>query len=273
MKKIGLLIGLLLFAGLQWLQAKSPEIHSFYQHDKFVIDGKIDEWGDMAIYDEKTSIISNVSNDHEYIYIKIRITNYTAIYRMQMGGFTIWFNDEGKVKRKKGIVFPTNTELSKDLAEKQRKLKGLSKEQIQRMQEQNKNEFNKKFASGLAAINVVNADLEIIDSKSFSINESGLSATIRLMDFDLLFYEARIPLNMVFENKDEFLGSKKKAFSMGFEFGKYEDKELKKQAATIPNDSRYRGNPYYSRYQSRMEGYGTFPPIDTWYKRVYLSTE
>ena len=255
------------------VDAKSPEIKCFYQQTEFNVDGEIDDWGDMAIYDDKTSIISNISNDHEYIYVKIRITNYAAINRLQMGGFTIWFNDEGRVRRKKGIVFPTSTEVSKDLKKREKMLKGLSKEQIERMQEQNLEEFNTKFSAGLAAINVVNEDLEVIDSRSYSINETGLSATLQLRDFDLMIYEARIPLDLVFENKEEFLKSKKKAFCLGFEFGKYEDKELKAKSATIPGDSRRYNDPYYTRYRGKMEGYGTFPPIDTWYKKVYLSIE
>ncbi len=100
-----------------------------------------------------------------------------------------------------------------------------------------------------------------------------MSATLRLVDFDLLLYEARIPLDIVFEKKEEFLNSKKKYFSLAFEFGKYEDKKLKAKAVTIPNDLRQSRNPYYKRYRSRMETYGMFPAIDTWYRRVYLSIE
>ena len=161
-KSIGFLFFILFSLSSLGVSAKTPELYSFYQYDEFIIDGLIDDWGEMAIYNDLTGIISNVSNDHENIYIKIRITNFGTVNRLLMGGFTVWFNDEGKTRRKNGITFPVKKEVSDDSQKQEKMLRGLSQHQIQRMRKKNLMDFNNKFATGTATINVVDNDLEII---------------------------------------------------------------------------------------------------------------
>lgn len=253
------------------LSAKKPVIHSFYQHTVFKIDGEVDDWGDMAIYDEKTTIVSNISNDQEYIYVKLRIASPRIVSRLLLSGLVVWFNDDGKPRPKKGVAFPIAEAVSSDYRKLSKMLRGLSRDQMDRAKKLFLEEFNTKFATGLATINVLDKNRDVILSKSICKNEKGLSTSLKLKDFDLLFYEARIPLDMVFDNKEDFLKSKKESFSLGFEFGRYEIEELKNQANNVPNDSRR--SPYAYSNKHRMEDYGIIPAVNSWFKRVYLSNK
>lgn len=258
------------------LSAKKVVIQSYYQKTPIIIDGNIDDWGDMIIFDDKTSIVSDISNDHEYIYVKVRIANYYSISRLMRGGFTVWFNDEGKSKPKIGIAFP----IMKDMPDLNKQKKGqfanISRSEAERLQDKKLENFNARFIAGLASINILDKDLNVIESKQFNMDDEGLSATLLLKDADLFIYEARIPLDLIFDNKEEFLASKKKSFCLGYEFGKFVVEELKdKPGSNIPTGNRNRmgGYNYSARRNIDLGDRSKIPAVYTWYKKVFLSNE
>lgn len=271
MKKVhAILLLIIFFLSNGKIMCNNPEIHCYYQHNKFVVDGENDDWGDMAFYDEKMSIVSDISNDHENIYIKIRVTDYVALNRLFLGGLTVWFNEDGKTKKKVGISFPLAEEMSLEFKTQFTRQDGMSEEMIKKLQTQRINKINVKFSLGLAAINVLDEDYKVIQHFSVSKNDTGLSATIKMIDFDLLEYEARIPLDLVFKNKEEFLQSKGKSFCMGFEYGKFEIEEIKEQQRQEPIHNRY---GRYTYDHSQQQNYGKAQPVFSWYKNVYLAHE
>jgi len=252
------------------VNAKQKEIHSFYQHEILKIDADISDWGDMAIFDEMTSIISNISNDQDYIYIKIRISTYGAVSRLLMSGFTIWFNDEGKNRPQKGLAFPLKKDISKKFEDHMKLLKGLSKDQVAKLQKTYLADFNFEFASGFSAISIVDNDFNDIYYRPSNLNDEGLSAIVKLIDYDLFIYEARIPIDLVLNNKKELLNSDQESFSIGFEYGKIKI-EIGDQTTNMP--VRERTSSYNRRNRHQVQDYSEIPALTTWYKKVYLSKE
>lgn len=253
------------------LSAKKPKIKSFYQHDVFKIDGNIDDWGDMAIYDEKTSIISNLSNDQDYIYIKIRISSYGGVSRFLMSGFTVWFNTEGKQRPQRGLAFPLERDISQQYKDHIKVLKGLSKLQADRLREKYLTEFNHKFSNGLSTIRIIDKNEEDIFYKSSNLNKEGLSAVVNLVDFDLVIYEARIPIEYVLDTKEELLQSSEKSFCIGYEYGKIKVKNRNNQTTSAPIHQRT--SSYSRRNRHQVQNYIDIPALTAWYKKVYLSNE
>ncbi len=271
-KYIFLLLALFL---LNSLSAKKTIIQSYYQKTPIKIDGNIDDWGDMMIFDEKTSIVSDISNDHEYIYVKIRIANFYSISRLMRGGFTVWFNDEGKSRPKIGIAFPIVKDIPQQDKQNKNQYAKLTRSEAEQLQAKKLENFNMKFTSGLASINVLDKDLNVIKNQQFNTNDEGLCATLLLKDADLFVYEARIPLDIIFDNKEEFLAAKKKSFCLGYEFGKFVVEEFKnKPGSNLPRGNNQMGRyNYTARRQVNLGDRSKIPAVYTWYKKVYLSNE
>jgi len=253
------------------LSAKKPVLKSFYQHSVFKIDGEIDDWGDMAIFDEVTSLVSNISNDKEYLYIKIRATSYGAVSRLLMSGFTIWFNSESKNRPQKGLAFPLKSEIAERYKAHNKEITGLSKIHALRIQKSYIEEFNNKFTSGFSVIRIVDNDRKELFYKPSSMNEEGLSALVKLIDMDLLIYEARVPIDLVLDNKEEFLNSSDKSFCIGFEYGKIEIETKSDPTTSMPLHERT--SSYTRRNRHQIQDYSEIPALTAWYKKVYLSKE
>jgi hypothetical protein len=276
------LLGLFVFISIIGF-SKSPTINCFYQQGKFVVDGKSDDWGEMAIYDEDTGVITNISNDDKYLYVKIRIGNSGAIQRIFMGGMTLWFDPYGKKKSEIGIVFPAKEDF-KSFMEVQKKMtkaagSGGDRNRMQAKQEKRLAIFNQKYKTGLASITVIDKKKEVLHFEPYNLNDEGLSAILYIKTYDLLFYEARIPLDIILKNKQNYLGNKKKPFSYGFEFGGFEIPEMREEARKMSNQMNTSSNynqGYNQRSNQRMrmhmqDSYGIIPAIKVWYKKVFLA--
>ncbi len=276
MKRKSTLIVVLTLLISSFTFAKNPVINCFYQKEKFVIDGKSDDWGNMAIYDKGTAVVTNMSNDEEYLYIKIRIGSSGPIQRIFMGGMTLWFDPKGKKKCVKGLAFPLKEDFETFItAQKQLKKNNTNRERAQKLMNKRLDVFNQKYKAGLGSMSMIDEKRESYHFEASNLNKTGLSAILYLKSYDLLFYEARIPLNLIFEDKQKFL-SGKKAFSYGFEFGGFEIEEMREEARKMSNQmtSSAYGNRSRQRMQSHMlDSYGIIHSLKVWYKKVYLAVQ
>ncbi len=258
-------------------QAKDPVIISTFQKSEILIDGDITDWSEMAIYDDQSSIVMNLSNDNDFIYVKFRIANYGSISRIFKGGFSVWFNEEGKKKRKVGFRFPISDEIAHLFVEQERIAQGVSRDQAEVLFRNLMSDLNIRFANDISNAEIVDDENGTAELYSLKTNKVGLSARLNFIDFDLMIYEAKLPLDLFFSDKEKFLGSKKNCFVLGYEIGQYTDEKMKKEAdkqrASQGLQNVGRNYRYNSRYTSMLDRYGDFPSIIKWYKKVYLSKE
>jgi hypothetical protein len=71
-----------------------------------VIDGKMNDWGDILSYDNSTKCIYAIANDESTLYICIKAIDRTQQIKIINGGMEIWIDNKVKKNKSIGIKFP-----------------------------------------------------------------------------------------------------------------------------------------------------------------------
>ena len=99
---------LILFAAAAFflVEAKTYKISSDPAGDIIRIDGDISDWTAEALQRLDDDMSAGVCNDSDYVYLLIIIEDQQLQRQVMTAGMTVWFEQEGKKKKKIGIKYP-----------------------------------------------------------------------------------------------------------------------------------------------------------------------
>ena len=211
MKLIATLItvtGLLFLSGC----SRKPIYKSEWQSSPLAVGEFSEKWQTNMQYNTKASMLYSVTNDDKYLYVSLKVTDKTVQRKIMLTGLTFWIDNTGKGKKQLGLIFPI----------KQRRQMNHGKISITRSEKLSADElqrFNDRYYNGMSEILLAGFygedEPELRGNKSIS----GINAILWMDSLQALYYEAQIPLDMIFEKPEEYLNNSTKYFSYAFETG------------------------------------------------------
>lgn len=192
-----------------WLQLTSPE----KENNK--------NWYEGMCYDSESGIIYGLSNNQENLYIKMKFANSILQQKVMRTGLTVWIDTLGRKNKQLGLTFPVRSS-SNNLQDANNR-KPREDEVIRNTQIQIDTAlFNSKYRAGMQTMELINYNgdgrVDFLDNK----NEEGITATLRMDEEKMMYYEAEISLKKIFPNPKIFLNDTTQYFSFGIETGKIE---------------------------------------------------
>jgi hypothetical protein len=101
---------LVVSAGPFTAAAKTASIESRWQKSALKVDGDLSDWLAPWFYAEKEVQVDYAfNNDDANLYLLFIFKEQKYLSSLSQTGFTIWFNDEGKKKKKLGLRFEKKT--------------------------------------------------------------------------------------------------------------------------------------------------------------------
>jgi hypothetical protein len=209
-----------------------------------VIDGKVDDWTGEWWLDPDGRFLSNVGNDADNLYFRLKISDDRVQQKVALFGLSLKLNPKGKKRGKIGLKYP----VGKDPSE-------LKKEPPQMldpaMEISAKVAMKKEWISDVEVVELIGLAKQNIVSSRLGL-ANGIESIIVAQDDGSYIYEAKIPFKAFNINKNEVA-----LLGVEFETGKL----IVENKATSANPGmssspRYRGpgsmgqQPrYYSSYQ------------------------
>ncbi|AMR32818.1 hypothetical protein A0256_16030 [Mucilaginibacter sp. PAMC 26640] len=88
-------------------QSKSSQTTLQPPPANLVIDGDLKEWGDsLRYFNQEKKVNYTIANDKEYLYLVLRINDYSEQQRALMAGITFSIDPKGKKKETYSVTFP-----------------------------------------------------------------------------------------------------------------------------------------------------------------------
>jgi len=191
MKNIYFIICLLILAACSTYE-------SGYQDLPLIIDGSSSDWN-TTLESKNTGISHGISNDTEYLYIRLNISDTDIQKKILMAGLTIWIDTCGKKKESLGIICPIQKAPARI---NQNAMKSLN----------NPPKFNKDQILEAEFIGFK----ESVESYYIDNNPYEIKVSIDIDEFRSMYYEMRIPLLNIYKNYTDL---SLKSLSIGFETG------------------------------------------------------
>lgn len=222
MKKI--IIGL--FAVLILTSFSSPKhnevVKCYRQVQQLKVDGKANDWVNALSTDEKTGFNYSFSNDNDFLYVCMKISNAKMQRKVIATGLTLWIDPSGKGKDKLGILFPqgrtrNNSDRNRDWSQRRRMGNRPHKSYTTANRAEMIKKFNLRYLSGAETGELIGFAKE--GMKDAFIGKNGIDVMVQLNAEGQLVYEAKIPLNMIFNQKQKYFSATPKIFSLAFETG------------------------------------------------------
>ncbi|OFW21687.1 MAG: hypothetical protein A3G21_14940 [Acidobacteria bacterium RIFCSPLOWO2_12_FULL_66_21] len=87
--------------------SKKPRLESRWRDRAIAIDGDSVDWpGPLVPFDDKHAMTFGAANDGEFLYVAVIAGDQTARMQIVREGLVIWFDPDGKDKKRFGIKFP-----------------------------------------------------------------------------------------------------------------------------------------------------------------------
>lgn len=223
MRKIINLISLMFLLTVVFSCGSSNYYQSTYQNKEFNLNELNTDWPGATYSSIDQGMVYGITNDNDFLYAKLKVVEKLNQRKIIMNGLILWFDTDGKSKKKLGYAFP----LVNETARIENNLANLSendpalRERLQSIQIE-AGKVNRRFESGEEAINVISEDGEIKETIPSHRNEDGINIMVYMDKYRILYYEARIPLDKIFDKNLLTDISKIPAFSYGFEIGELE---------------------------------------------------
>jgi len=200
--------------------AKGPIYQSEYQNNEFKLNELNQDWSGGTLTDSEQGMVYGISNDESYLYVKLKVVDERNQRKILMNGLVLWFDNEGKAKKKLGYAFPLSNEKAKlEINAVTSTGKDLELREKLELLQMETDKVNNRFLKGDEAINVISEDGKVVETFPSHQSKEGVNIMIYIDAYHILYYEARIPLNKIF-GVDYFSRIvKKSAFSYGFELG------------------------------------------------------
>jgi len=216
MKNTALAKTLLLFSLIMTVSflgfSKEKKLDSSWDVVPMKIDSFNNSWvGEALNFEKKVKVDYAFKNDAENIYVLFIFKDSKYMSSIKNTGMTIWFNREGKKKKKYGIKFKENKTGPYELISFLEKQQGF-------ISEEKKNEIRSKPNYFMLSSEVINKNNK---SKSpDEVNDKTRTAWFRMKEQQgMVVYEFGIPLEMVSEI-DQGIGiGPGKSIKVGFEWG------------------------------------------------------
>lgn len=192
--------------------SKEKTIVSNWTAASLNIDGSYDEWGDDVLNSEKkVSVDYAFRNDGETLFILFIFKDPKYLSTINATGMTIWFNTEGKKKKKYGINF-IKTRVSPDV------FISVLEQQKGALSEAEKANVRKNPYYFLHNAKVINKDSKSESQEAHNIEIK--PAIFRSMGQNkMIAYEFAVPLRRVMENAPGIGTEPGKIIKVGFEWG------------------------------------------------------
>ena len=88
---------------------KTQELTSAWRQVDLEIDGNDAEWPGGAALMVDAPIAVGVSNDSEFLYVRIRTSDRGTGTQLLFGGLTVWFDSTGGTRKSFGVKYPIGT--------------------------------------------------------------------------------------------------------------------------------------------------------------------
>jgi len=192
--------------------SKEKKLDSRWDVAAIKIDSFNNDWvGEALSFEKKVKVDYAFKNDTENIYVLFIFKDSKYMSSIKNTGMTIWFNREGKKKKKYGIKFTEKKINPYELISFLEKQQGF-------IPEEKKNEIRSKPNYFMLSSGVINKNNK---SKSPNeVNDKARTAWFRMKEQQgMVVYEFSIPLEMVSEI-DQGIGIEPgKSIKVGFEWG------------------------------------------------------
>ncbi len=173
------------------------------------IDGKVDDWAVEWQKDPDNKFSYNVCNDHENLYIRLKISDGMTQVKTARFGLTVWLDPNGKRKRKLGLKYPTPE--GRDFTQIEKKEESPDDK---RTLEQKRIDMKRELINDTEVLELFGiADEKIISARVGLMN--GIKVIIDMDDAGAYLYEAKIPFKAYKLNKAAI-----STLGIGFETGK-----------------------------------------------------
>jgi len=160
-----------------------------------VIDGHIEDWPVEWWIDPDGKFLSNVSNDEENLYFRLKVADDLTQQKIGLFGLYLRLNPKGKRKGKLGLKYPIGKDESELKKEKPQAVdKGTEASQKIAMKKELISDVEVVELIGLAKENIVSSRLGLAN---------GIEAMIVAQDDGSYIYEAKIPFKAFRINKKE----------------------------------------------------------------------
>jgi hypothetical protein len=171
-------------------------VHESVKLDKPpVIDGHVEDWPVEWWIDPDGKFLSNVSNDEENLYFRLKVADDLTQQKIGLFGLYLKLNPKGKRKGKLGLKYP----IGKDESE-------LKKEQKSHVEPgtdpASKIAMKKEWISDVEVVELLGLAKENIVSSRLGL-ANGIEAMIIAQDDGAYIYEAKIPFKAFKINKKE----------------------------------------------------------------------
>lgn len=177
--------------------AKTPIYKSSWQDTTETVDGFVNIDSKKVYYDSNAKMVCWLSNDENTLLVNLKVVDITTQKKIMVTGLTLWVDTVGKKDQTYGLTYPIKTTFRKPMS-------GEAKP-------------NQQHNIKLTGFNKYEEDY-VTSNKT----TGGINVVFRLDSLGIMYYEAGIPLNMLFSNPKEYLTDSTKVFSVGFETGSLE---------------------------------------------------
>ncbi len=190
MKKI---LGLIL-VGISFSAFAQKGIHESIQFEKPpVIDGKMDDWPAEWWLDPDGKFLSNVGNDADNLYFRLKISDDQTQLKIGWFGLSLKLNPKGKRRGKVGLKYP----VGKDASELKKEKPLAADADIAA-----KVAMKKELISDVEVVELIGLAKQNIVSSRLGL-ANGIESIIIAQEDGSYIYEAKIPFKAFRINKSE----------------------------------------------------------------------
>lgn len=186
---------------------------SAYQPTPQKLDGHNDDWTGKMYYDSKAKMVYGMSNDNENLYVNLKIIDQTVQRKVLMTGLTLWIDTLGKKQKHFGVTCPPK--IQPGMMKRDGGRRGANDQGKEKIDTE---AINQLYAEGFTPMKLAGFGKNV-NPITTNINSEGINMTLRLDSMQVMYYEASIPLDKLFNDPNEYLNDTTKVFSYGFETG------------------------------------------------------
>jgi len=160
-----------------------------YQSFPIIADGRDVEWSDRDDFYEKNGFLVKMSNDSNFLYIRLKTADRYVVQKITRFGFTVWVDTTGSNNKQIGIKCPVREFGHRGQSDQRRMM--------------NPEEFGRNRTRN-EKITMENEKVELSGFPSLpqkftgKLTDSPVKIGIQITDTHELIYEAVIPLKMLF---------------------------------------------------------------------------
>jgi len=187
--------------------SKKLILNSSYQSSPLEIDGSPSDWIDTLAFDKDSKVHYQISNDEKYLYFLLSTGEPDILGKIRMTGLTLWIDPEGKKKQRYGITYPMK------IMDGARQRPG-ARSNINKPTPEIRNVMGTDDLIKLTGFNK-KGEIDVTGIE----DAGGINVRITFSRIPQLFYEAKVPLKLIFGSLESFSQDTTNLISVGFETG------------------------------------------------------